>query len=79
MKNVFIVWAFAMTLNTRLLRTILLVIVIAAAMVTIPVTTIKQTAKAYTRGKVQVWLQSWLPRCAERVEFTTMDAIKWWG
>ena len=53
-------------------------------MVTIPVTTIKQTAKAYTycshtRGKVQVWLQSWLPRCAERVEFTTMDAIKWWG
>jgi hypothetical protein len=73
-----------MTLNTRLLRTILLVIVIAAAMVTIPVTTIKQTAKAYTycshtRGKVQVWLQSWLLRCAERVEFTTMDAIKWWG
>ena len=39
-------------------------------MATIPVTTIKQTAKAYTYcshtgGKVQVWLQSWLPRCAE--------------
>jgi hypothetical protein len=68
--------------NTRLLGAILLAIVIAAAMVaTIPVTTMQQPAKAYmycsrthTRGKVQVWLQSWIPRRAERLEFTTMDA-----
>ncbi|MGB6591148.1 MAG: hypothetical protein WBE68_06545 [Candidatus Nitrosopolaris sp.] len=89
MKNVFIVCGnrgtFTTVPVTRLLGAILLAIVIDATMVaTIPVMTIQQTAKAYTycsrtRRKVQVWLQSWLPRRAKRLEFTTLDTIKWWG